>query len=72
MFASHRLRARLRDREMSQEKFARECDVSLMSVQKWCAGAAQPTFANVLRMSQILDEPPQWFSVDDDELDTAA
>lgn len=72
MFAANRLRQAISDAGLTQEKFARECDVTLAAVQKWCAGKSQPTFQNVLTISRFFDTDPEDWVADTDELEPAA
>lgn len=72
MFAANRLRQAISDAGFTQEKFARECDVTLAAVQKWCAGKSQPTFENVLAISRVLTIDPSYWIADEDELEPAA
>jgi transcriptional regulator with XRE-family HTH domain len=72
MFAANRLRQAISDAGFTQEKFARECGVTLAAVQKWCGGKSQPTFENVLTVSRVLNTDPAYWVDNDDELEPAA
>ena len=63
------LRAALVEQGWTQERLAREIDVSYSAVQSWCLGKTRPHYYNLRRVAKALgrDRDPYWFFTDHDE-----
>lgn len=56
-----RMRSALDESGFTQERLAREVDVTLRTVQFWLAGDREPKGRQLVRLADALQRPAGWF-----------
>jgi len=59
-----KLRQALAEDELGAERFARDIDKTLRTVQRWRSGESEPSGADLVLIARSLDRDPSWFYED--------
>lgn len=62
------IRRALEEKDWTQERLARELNVSNRAVSGWCLGEAIPHTNTLERVAAKLDHAPAWFFTEHDEV----
>jgi transcriptional regulator with XRE-family HTH domain len=66
------LRAALAEQDWTQERLAREMDMSNRAIAGWCLGETQPHWRTLVRLAEKLGRDPEWFYARHDDEVAAA